>query len=178
MARKKVIYSKHMQPAWRWNDEDLSGRTVAVAELTRAVILCDIPALGENALAATQEFLGKIKTGVPLWDAVLYYYGLPQTEVEQLAKDGDEFGLAIKRIEAGLSLKQLERVAKVEDKLYTAARDESPQDRKLFLQANKPQVYDRPKEAKITIEAVKQVLAEETTDELKRIAGIGDTEAS
>lgn len=179
MARKKVIHSKDMQHAWRWNDDDLAGRTVALAELTRSVILGDVPALGYNALEATQGFLEAVgRKGISVADAAAYYYGVDQSEIDKRAKNGDEFGLYLKRMQAGENMKTLARVAAVEDKLYTAALGESPQDRKLFLQAHKPDKYDPAKRVKLTVEDLREAVSGASEEELLGLIAGTDPSAS
>jgi hypothetical protein len=151
-----------------------------MGELSKLIEDAELPVYaGDSTQAVRGWWQSVVHQKLDPYEMATLWFGATPEQLDAMVAAGEPLGLALQRVMIARELTHKERIAQVEDRLYLAAlSDNGATDRKLFLQANKPQVYDRPKEAKITIEAVKQVLAEETTDELKRIAGIGDTETS
>ena len=145
MPKKKIITNADMargEQPWRLPEWDHQQRLAAQGELSRLIDAEDLPVFAGSSSQAVRGWWQSVVTNrLDPYEMALLWFGATREQLDALIAACEPLGLAIQRVMVAQSLREKERVSEVEDKLYRAALEDSPSDRKLFLTANKPEKY-------------------------------------
>ena len=135
--------------------EDLTERTWADAELELAKLAraSRVTCLHNDPMDAAAVFIHTLRHElVDLYAAVFGVYGLTKEQVEQMAEERNPFAIKVRQLAHFQEFEMARRIGRTEKRAFEAAAEDSQADRKLILQAHKPEKYVPPTRTAVQME--------------------------